>query len=157
MNPDDFRGPGFQSGYDPLWVDLLAKHAEQPFHVLVGGGDQLYCDGCVAPLHLSLCVSLKSEFCCRVAREPELQEWMNHPNRKEKMHYSVTQDMSDAIDRFYFNHYCKSFRSGAFARASSSMYVIFGRYLEDALLRSILKTDGEHARSVDVARPSRDL
>lgn len=47
VNPDDFRGPGFQTGYDPVWVDLLAKHAEQPFHLLVGGGDQLYCDGCV--------------------------------------------------------------------------------------------------------------
>lgn len=52
MNPDDFRGPGFQSGYDPLWVDLLAKHAEQPFHVLVGGGDQLYCDGFVVEVQL---------------------------------------------------------------------------------------------------------
>jgi hypothetical protein len=47
VNPDDFRGPGFQTGYDPVWVDLLAKHAEQPFHLLVGGGDQLYCDGYV--------------------------------------------------------------------------------------------------------------
>ena len=100
-------------------------------------------------------VSLKSEFCFRVAREPELQEWINHPNRKEKMRYSVTQDMSDAIDRFYFNHYCKSFRSGAFARASSSMYVPFDRYLADALLMFILKPDGEHARSVDVPHSSR--
>jgi hypothetical protein len=83
-----------------------------------------------AQLHFTLAsVSLKLEFCCRVAREPELQEWIKHPNRKEKMRYSVTQDMSDAIDRFYFNHYCKSFRGGAFARASSSMYVLFGRYL----------------------------
>ena len=47
VNSDSFRGMGFQTGYDPVWVDLLAKHAEQPFHVLVGGGDQLYCDGCV--------------------------------------------------------------------------------------------------------------
>ncbi len=47
MDPDAFRGLGFQTGYDPVWVDLLAKHAEQPFHLLVGGGDQLYCDGCV--------------------------------------------------------------------------------------------------------------
>jgi hypothetical protein len=47
VNPDDFRGPGFQTGYDPVWVDLLAKHAQQPFHLLIGGGDQLYCDGCV--------------------------------------------------------------------------------------------------------------
>ena len=45
VNPDNFRGPGFRSGYDPVWVDLLAKHAELPFHALVGGGDQLYCDG----------------------------------------------------------------------------------------------------------------
>ena len=47
VNPDNFRGPGFRSGYDPLWTDLLFKHAEQPFHALVGGGDQLYCDSYV--------------------------------------------------------------------------------------------------------------
>jgi hypothetical protein len=47
VDPDSFRGQGFQTGYDPVWVDLLAKHAEQPFHLLIGGGDQLYCDGCV--------------------------------------------------------------------------------------------------------------
>lgn len=47
VNPDTFRGPGFKSGYDPMWVDLLQKHAQEPFHVLVGGGDQLYCDSYV--------------------------------------------------------------------------------------------------------------
>ncbi|KAI0253869.1 hypothetical protein BJV78DRAFT_1189908 [Lactifluus subvellereus] len=101
VNPDDFRGPGFQSGYDPVWVDLLAKHAEQPFHVLVGGGDQLYCDG--------------------VTREPELQEWINHPKHEAKKQYPLTQEILTAIDRFYFNHYCQIFRSGAFARANSSI------------------------------------
>ena len=45
VNPDDFRGSGFDSGYDPVWIDLLQKHDEAPFHVLVGGGDQIYCDG----------------------------------------------------------------------------------------------------------------
>jgi hypothetical protein len=44
VNPDTFRGPGFQSGYDPVWMDLLHRHSELPFHALVGGGDQLYCD-----------------------------------------------------------------------------------------------------------------
>lgn len=52
VNPDDFRGPGFRSGYDPLWTDLLSKHAEQPFHALVGGGDQLYCDSYVIVAYL---------------------------------------------------------------------------------------------------------
>ena len=57
VNPDDFCGPGFQTGYDPVWVDLLAHHAEKPFHLLVGGGDQLYCDGCANAnqLQFSLC------------------------------------------------------------------------------------------------------
>lgn len=50
VNPDSFRGPGFNSGYDPVWMDLLRKHAERPFHALVGGGDQLYCDGYVPSL-----------------------------------------------------------------------------------------------------------
>ncbi|KAI9456269.1 hypothetical protein BJY52DRAFT_1204831 [Lactarius psammicola] len=101
LNPDDFRGPGFQSGYDPVWVDLLAKHAERPFHVLVGGGDQLYCDG--------------------ITREPELQEWVNHPKPEEKKKCPLTQEILSALDRFYFNHYCQTFRSGAFARANSSI------------------------------------
>ena len=98
-------------------------------------------------------MSLGLELCFRVAREPELQEWIQHPNRKEKMRYSVTQDMLDAIDRFYFNHYCKSYRSGAFARAISSMCVYLGLYL-DPILKAISKPYGKHARYVDVLHSS---
>ncbi|KAI0290515.1 hypothetical protein BC826DRAFT_1092547 [Russula brevipes] len=125
VNPDDFRGPGFQSGYDPVWVDLLAKHAEQPFHLLVGGGDQLYCDA--------------------IVREPELQEW-----------YPLTPEMLSAIDRFYFNHYCQIFRSGAFARANSSIPMLnmlghsltqgkidgFGSYPDDLQRAPVFSTIG---------------
>lgn len=52
MNPDDFKGE-YLSGYDPVWEDLLLKHHEKPFHCMVGGGDQIYCDA--------------------ITREPELQ------------------------------------------------------------------------------------
>ncbi|KAJ7285690.1 hypothetical protein C8J57DRAFT_1285547 [Mycena rebaudengoi] len=100
VNPDDFRGPGFNSGYDPVWTDLLSKHAEEPFHALVGGGDQIYCDG--------------------LTREPELQDWMK-TKPSERITYAVTDEISSAIDRFYFNHYCSQWRSGAFARANSSI------------------------------------
>jgi hypothetical protein len=77
VNSDDFRGPGFQSGYDPVWVDLLAKHAEQPFHLLVGGGDQIYCDACV--IWLNLCVSgvrivFQSRYGTRNARMAKAQK-----------------------------------------------------------------------------------
>ncbi|KAG9007389.1 hypothetical protein FRB94_014416 [Tulasnella sp. JGI-2019a] len=49
INPDDFKSSAYETGYDPVWSDLLEKHAESPFHVLVGGGDQIYCDGYVEP------------------------------------------------------------------------------------------------------------
>jgi hypothetical protein len=123
VNPDDFRGPGFQTGYDPVWVDLLAKHAEQPFHLLVGGGDQLYCDGCVI---LLIFVCPGSELCSSLVREPEMQEWLKQPKSEERRRYPLSDEILSAIDRFYFNHYCQTFRSGAFARANSSMYVCCG-------------------------------
>lgn len=101
INPDDFRGSGFNSGYDPVWVDLLSHHAEKPFHVLVGGGDQLYCDS--------------------LTREPEMQVWVSQLKPEERLTYPLTNEIDEAIDRFYFNHYCQCFRSGAFARANSSI------------------------------------
>ncbi|KAI6039939.1 hypothetical protein EDC04DRAFT_1590102 [Pisolithus marmoratus] len=101
VNPDDFRGPGFKSGYDPMWVDLLQRHSQEPFHVLVGGGDQLYCDS--------------------IIREPEMQDWVHAQNLTTKLSSPLTPDIAECIDRFYFHHYCASFRHGAFARANSSI------------------------------------
>ncbi|KIJ16745.1 hypothetical protein PAXINDRAFT_180062 [Paxillus involutus ATCC 200175] len=101
VNQDDFRGPGYKSGYDPMWIDLLREHTKAPFHVLVGGGDQLYCD--------SLC------------REPEMQDWVQQAKPSSKKTYPLTSEIAECIDRFFFNHYCASFRNGAFARANSSI------------------------------------
>ncbi|KAF8491943.1 hypothetical protein JB92DRAFT_2797405 [Gautieria morchelliformis] len=101
VNPDDFRGPGYNNGYDPVWTDLLAKHFEAPYHVLVGGGDQLYCDA--------------------LTREPELQDWVNTKSPSQRKVYPLTTEILSAIDRFYFNHYCLVFRSGAFACANSTI------------------------------------
>lgn len=122
INPDDFRGPGFQTGYDPLWVDLLSHHAETPFHALVGGGDQLYCDS--------------------LTREPELQGWVSKMKPEERKQFPLTEEIKTCVDRFFFNHYCQSFRRGAFARANSSIPMVnmlddhdlidgFGSYPDD--------------------------
>ncbi|PPQ81212.1 hypothetical protein CVT25_015736 [Psilocybe cyanescens] len=107
VNQDDFRGPGFKSGYDPVWMDLLSKHSEAPFHALVGGGDQLYCDPLI--------------------REPEMQEWVSISKPEEKKTFPLSVTMELAIDRFFFNHYCQAFRTGAFARANSSIPMLLAR------------------------------
>jgi len=68
-----------------------------------------------------------------------MQDWLSHPNAEEKKKYPLTHEMLSAIDRFYFNHYCQTFRSGAFARANSSMYVFLGPCLADFTLRTFFK------------------
>lgn len=132
INPDDFRGPGFKSGYDPMWIDLLRKHVERPFHVLVGGGDQLYCDS--------------------LTREPEMQEWiLAKPSTKRNI--PLTSEIASCVDRFFFNHYCSSFRMGAFARANSSIPMLnmcddhdlidgFGSYAEEFQQSPVFKHIG---------------
>jgi len=88
---EDFNGPS------PLWDDLLARHKTAPYHCLVGGGDQIYCD----PL----------------AREPEYVDWIGSKDEEWKANHPLTDDMKFALDRFFFNHYCAWFRNGAFGRA----------------------------------------
>ena len=89
------------------------------------------------------CLGLNSY--ARVTREPEMQGWINYPNIEAKMHYPLSQEVLSAIDRFFFNHYCLSFRSGAFARANSSMYVWLS-VCHEFILRSNFKPHAEYAR-----------
>ncbi|KAH8117510.1 hypothetical protein DFH11DRAFT_1575443 [Phellopilus nigrolimitatus] len=122
INSDDFRGPGFDSGYDPVWIDLLKKHELSPFHVLVGGGDQIYCDG--------------------LTREPEMQEWLQLSKPELKLRYQITLEMRAALDRFYFNHYCRVFQSGAFARATASIPMVNMADPDDLQRSSVFNTIG---------------
>ncbi|XP_006458514.1 hypothetical protein AGABI2DRAFT_63923 [Agaricus bisporus var. bisporus H97] len=134
INPDNFRGPGFQSGYDPVWVDLLSHHANTPFHALIGGGDQLYCDV--------------------LLREPEMQDWAAKMKPEERKQYPLTDEIRICIDRFLFNHYCQSFRRGAFARANSSIPMVnmcgmsnaidgFGSYPDDMQRAPVFRHIGD--------------
>jgi hypothetical protein len=54
-------------------------------------------------------------------REPELQDWVNTKDPEERIAFKMSTEVALAIDRFFFSHYCNSFRRGAFARANSSM------------------------------------
>ena len=79
----------------------MEKHDKEPFHMLMGGGDQLYCDG--------------------IIREPELRDWMHIAKQNGMREYPLTEQVLSAIDRFYFNRYCEVFRSGVFAKANCRM------------------------------------
>lgn len=136
INADDFKGPGHASGFDPVWTDLLEKHTAKPFHALVGGGDQLYCDS--------------------LMREPELQEFVALKTGKEKIAYPVSEALRLAVDRFYFSHYCLVFRHGKFAQANSSIPMVnmlddhdmidgYGSYPEDLQRSPLFQIIGNRA------------
>lgn len=39
-------------------------------------------------------------------------EWMNEKNEERKQNATLSPEIRFAVDRFFFNHYCKWFRTG---------------------------------------------
>ncbi|KAL8777962.1 MAG: hypothetical protein Q9213_007628, partial [Squamulea squamosa] len=99
VDPDTFSGP------DPLWRDVLNNHQSRPFHVMIGGGDQIYND--------------------RVMRETELfQEWLSFNNPVHKHQAPFSLEMRDELEAFYLERYSMWFSQGLFGMANSQIPMI---------------------------------
>ncbi|KAB8304633.1 hypothetical protein EYC80_004006 [Monilinia laxa] len=99
VHPNDFSGP------DPLWRDVLNTHQTQPFHVMLGGGDQLYND------HM-------------MERTTLFKEWLNIKNPLRKEALPFTREMQDEMEHFYLDSYCMWFSQGLFGVANSQIPMI---------------------------------
>ncbi|KAH8550117.1 hypothetical protein BGW37DRAFT_428150 [Umbelopsis sp. PMI_123] len=72
----------------PLWQDVLDKHAIMPFHVMLGGGDQLYSDDMI-----------EDEF---------MKPWISETNIPKRL--ALPRSMfEEPMEEFYFNNYVKCF------------------------------------------------
>lgn len=99
VNPDQLSGP------DPMWRDVLNSHQSRPFHVMVGGGDQLYCDA--------------------VMRQTDLfQEWLMIRNPVHKHNAPFTLEMQDELEEFYLERYSLWFSQGLFGLANSQIPMV---------------------------------
>ncbi|PWN50901.1 hypothetical protein IE53DRAFT_386792 [Violaceomyces palustris] len=127
VNEEEFNGP------DPLWDDMLREHDRLPFHAVIGGGDQIYCD--------------------KLVKEPELHEWSNEKDPKARMATPLTQEIKTCIDRFYFNHYCEWFGSGSFAKTIARIPMVnmlddhdlidgFGTYPDELMFAPVFNAIG---------------
>lgn len=76
-----------------LWLDVLRKHNQTNFHyhVMVGGGDQIYAD------------SVKNS-------STELAKWLKHKHLHA--YEKSTPEMVESLNDFYLNHYIKWFGKG---------------------------------------------
>ncbi|GAM82693.1 hypothetical protein ANO11243_006760 [Dothideomycetidae sp. 11243] len=93
------------SGPDPLWRDVLNSHAMRPYHVMIGGGDQIYND----------CVT----------RDVSLfKEWLQIKNPEHKHNAEFTKAFRAQLETFYLNRYCTWFSRGLFGLANSQIPMI---------------------------------
>ncbi|CEJ85415.1 hypothetical protein VHEMI03765 [[Torrubiella] hemipterigena] len=99
VNPDDFTGP------DPMWRDVLNTHQTKPFHVMVGGGDQIYND----------CIASESEL---------FDAWLDIRNPVKKHTASFTPELQDQLEECYLERYCMWFSQGLFGLATSQIPMV---------------------------------
>ncbi|GIM06459.1 hypothetical protein Vretimale_10772 [Volvox reticuliferus] len=91
-------------GLQPLWSDIMSQHAQQPLHVLVGGGDQIYNDA--------------------VFDGPLLKGWdhtLKQSDTSNKASIPFTDEMRQEVEEFYFSHYCVHFSQPVYAQALASI------------------------------------
>ncbi|KAL8697234.1 MAG: hypothetical protein Q9224_002415, partial [Gallowayella concinna] len=99
VDPNSFSGP------DPLWRDVLNNHQSRPFHVMIGGGDQIYND--------------------RVMSETELfHDWLSIKNPVHKHQAPFSLEMRDELEAFYLERYSMWFSQGLFGMAISQIPMI---------------------------------
>ncbi|KAK3397933.1 hypothetical protein B0T20DRAFT_453974 [Sordaria brevicollis] len=99
VDPNQFSGP------DPMWRDVLNTHQSQPFHVMIGGGDQIYNDKCM--------------------RETELfKEWLMIKNPLSKHNTPFSAEMQDELETYYLERYAMWFSQGLFGMAASQIPMV---------------------------------
>lgn len=99
VNADSFSGP------DPLWRDVLNTHQTRPFHVMIGGGDQVYND-------------------CVMRETSVFAEWLAIKNPLYKHNAPFTTAMQDELEEFYIERYAMWFSRGLFGLANSQIPMV---------------------------------
>ncbi|PGH09093.1 hypothetical protein GX51_00847 [Blastomyces parvus] len=96
---DKFSGP------DPLWRDVLNSHQTIPFHVMVGGGDQIYNDSALFDTEHFRC-------------------WMGLRVPYEERYHPFNLDIKSEMENFYLQQYLKWFSHGLFSMANSQIPMV---------------------------------
>ena len=124
-------------GPDPLWRDILNEHQTRPFHVMIGGGDQIFNDSVIT----------ESAF---------FQEWIKIKNAAERYGAPFTPEFRAEIEQFYLERYAAWFSQGLFSLASSQIPMVniwndheifegFGSYHDDFMQSSVISGLGKIA------------
>ncbi|AEO54125.1 hypothetical protein MYCTH_2296300 [Thermothelomyces thermophilus ATCC 42464] len=99
---------GFSVGTDEaawsgpaLWNDVLRKHRERPFHVMIGGGDQIYNDG--------------------IRVTGPLKRWSNIKNPVSRREHPFPESLRQECDDYYLKNYIRWYSTEPFAGANGQI------------------------------------
>ncbi|KAF1836667.1 hypothetical protein BDW02DRAFT_596170 [Decorospora gaudefroyi] len=92
-------------GPDPLWRDVLNTHQTRPFHVMLGGGDQIYNDAAMRQTTL-------------------FKQWTESRNPMQKHHQPFSEEMQNELEKFYLDRYSMWFSQGLFGMANSQIPMV---------------------------------
>jgi hypothetical protein len=121
-----FSGPA-------LWNDVLRKHAERPFNVMIGGGDQIYNDG--------------------IRVNGPLRPWTDISNPKKRRDYPFPEKLRQDCDDYYLKNYLRWYGTEPFATANGQIPQLniwddhdiidgFGSYVDDFMKCSVFRGIG---------------
>ncbi|KXJ91773.1 hypothetical protein Micbo1qcDRAFT_161794 [Microdochium bolleyi] len=131
---------GFSVGTDEdawsgaaLWNDVLRSHARAPFHVMLGGGDQIYNDG--------------------IRVNGPLREWTDISNPKKRRDFPFPESLREACDDYYLNNYLRWYSTEPFAQANGQIPALniwddhdiidgFGSYVNDFMMCDVFRGIG---------------
>ncbi|KAI3332679.1 hypothetical protein F4824DRAFT_285429 [Ustulina deusta] len=131
---------GFSVGTDEeawsgpaLWNDVARNHAKAPFHVMIGGGDQIYNDG--------------------IRVSGPLREWTAIGNPKKRRDYPFPETLRKACDDYYLNNYVRWYSIEPFAAVNGQIPQLniwddhdiidgFGSYVDDFMRCDVFRGIG---------------
>ena len=99
VKTDEFCGP------DPMWRDVLNNHQTRPFHVMIGGGDQIYNDAAMRDTTL-------------------FKQWTESNNLWQKFETPFSEALQNELEQFYLDRYSMWFSQGLFGMANSQIPMI---------------------------------
>ena len=84
-----------------LWKDVLRRHKQRPFHVMIGGGDQIYND--------------------QIRMDGPLRAWTDISNPHRRRTHAFPNNMRQGCDDYYFNNYVRWYGTEPFATANAQI------------------------------------
>ncbi|KAF4980738.1 hypothetical protein FZEAL_3323 [Fusarium zealandicum] len=131
---------GFSVGTDEeawsgpaLWNDVVRKHREQPLHVMVGGGDQIYNDG--------------------IRVDGPLRQWTDMGNPRKRREYPFPERLRAECDDYYLKNYISWYNKEPFALVNGQIAQIniwddhdiidgFGSYVDNFMRCDVFRGIG---------------